>query len=353
VCFADSGSENIADPNLETIAFWFSRVMEVAGACNIQLSGGEPTLRNDLPSIIEIGRKTGFSFIQLNTNGLDLSSRKDYARTLKDAGLVSVFLQFDGVDDDVYRSLRGRPLLSEKLQAIEHCSEAGLGVVLVPTLVPGVNTDAIGSLVKLALKLGPTVRGVHFQPMSYFGRYPEKPVHRSRITLPEVMQALEEQTEGMIKVDQFSPPGCEHSLCSFHGTFIRIADGGLKSITEKPDRSCCFQTTSAGARRTVAFVSQQWAAPAPHNYFPMAEKRSCCTPRIEPSSAGPVDLDTFLEQVRSNSFTISCMAFQDVWTLDLERLRGCCIFVVARDGSLVPFCSYNLTSTIGQRLYRD
>jgi CO/xanthine dehydrogenase Mo-binding subunit len=47
------------------------------------------------------------------------------------------------------------------------------------------------------------------------------------------------------------------------------------------------------------------------------------------SSTGPVDLDTFLEQVRSSSFTISCTAFQDVWTLDLERLPRCCIFVVA------------------------
>ena len=353
VCFADSGSESVADPNLETIAFWFNRVKEAAGACNIQLSGGEPTLRDDLPAIIEIGRKTGFSFIQLNTNGLHLSSCKDYVRTLKDAGLVSVFLQFDGVDDGIYQSLRGRPLLAEKLQAIERCDEGGLGVVLVPTLVPGVNTRAIGSIVKLALKLGPVVRGVHFQPMSYFGRYPAEPERGGRITLPEVMKALEEQTEGMIKKNQFSPPGCEHALCSFHGTFIRTADGGLKSITENTDRSCCSQATSAGVSKTVALVSQRWTAPAIQNDFPMTQNRSCCNPRLELSSAGPVDLDTFLEQVRSNSFTISCMAFQDVWTLDLERLRGCCIFVVARDGCLVPFCAYNLTSTTGQRLYRN
>jgi uncharacterized radical SAM superfamily Fe-S cluster-containing enzyme len=46
------------------------------------------------------------------------------------------------------------------------------------------------------------------------------------------------------------------------------------------------------------------------------------------------------------------MAFQDADNLDLERLQGCCISVVAHDGRLIPFCAYNLTSRKGQRLYR-
>ncbi|MGD0232285.1 MAG: hypothetical protein ABSC19_18335 [Syntrophorhabdales bacterium] len=41
------------------------------------------------------------------------------------------------------------------------------------------------------------------------------------------------------------------------------------------------------------------------------------------------------------------------WNLDLEKLRRCCISVVAQDGRLVPFCAYNLTGITGQRLYRD
>ena len=37
------------------------------------------------------------------------------------------------------------------------------------------------------------------------------------------------------------------------------------------------------------------------------------------------------------------MAFQDAWTLDLDRLRQCHIHVVAPDRRVIPFCAYNLT----------
>jgi uncharacterized radical SAM superfamily Fe-S cluster-containing enzyme len=46
------------------------------------------------------------------------------------------------------------------------------------------------------------------------------------------------------------------------------------------------------------------------------------------------------------------MAFQDAWSLNLERLQGCCIHVAQPDGRLVPFCAFNLTSRDGRSLYR-
>jgi uncharacterized radical SAM superfamily Fe-S cluster-containing enzyme len=46
------------------------------------------------------------------------------------------------------------------------------------------------------------------------------------------------------------------------------------------------------------------------------------------------------------------MAFQDVWTLDLDRLRDCYIHVMSPDGRLIPFCAYNLTDRHGRALYR-
>jgi len=46
------------------------------------------------------------------------------------------------------------------------------------------------------------------------------------------------------------------------------------------------------------------------------------------------------------------MAFQDAWTLDLDRLKQCFIHVVGPDNRLIPFCAYNLTNRQGQALYR-
>jgi uncharacterized radical SAM superfamily Fe-S cluster-containing enzyme len=68
---------------------------------------------------------------------------------------------------------------------------------------------------------------------------------------------------------------------------------------------------------------------------------------------GILDLDVFLREIATRSFTISAMAFQDADNLDLERLIGCCISVVSPDGMLVPSCAYNLTSKEGKGLYRS
>ena len=358
VCFADSDGDTGEDPTVEDILRLLERAKAAAGSCHLQLSGGEPTLRDDLPEIIAAARRIGFSFIQVNTNGIRLASDKSYVRRLQSAGLSSVFLQFDGVDDEIYKTLRGRALLEQKLKAVMNAGEAGLGVVLVPTLVKGVNTDSVGAIVRQALQLSPIVRGIHFQPVSYFGRFPQQSGDEGRFTLPELMRCLEEQTAGLLKVKDFSPPGGEHAHCSFHATYVYSAEGELKAIGGRGDRdSCCTLAEGAGGiGKTVETVSRRWQLPsaAPFTSSPQMEGTVCrsvnslVATRIE----GPLDLDAFLRDGATRSFTISAMAFQDVENLDLERLRGCCISVVTSEGMLVPFCAYNLTSREGKSLYR-
>jgi hypothetical protein len=54
-------------------------------------------------------------------------------------------------------------------------------------------------------------------------------------------------------------------------------------------------------------------------------------------------MDAFLGRVKSHGFTITAMAFQDAYTLDLERLRRCSLHVY--DGRrTVPFCVRYLTA---------
>ena len=112
VCFASAGeSQEKGDPSICEIEKQFDFLMEHGGPFNIQLSGGEPTMRDDLPEIIRMRREKGFTFFQLNTNGIRLAEEEEYARKLKKAGLNTVFLQFDGVSDDVYRTLRGQDMM--------------------------------------------------------------------------------------------------------------------------------------------------------------------------------------------------------------------------------------------------
>jgi 7,8-dihydro-6-hydroxymethylpterin dimethyltransferase len=343
VCFADAGVPAVPDPDLAAIEGWYDGMLAAGGPFNIHLSGGEPCLRDDLPEIIALGRRKGYPYFQVNTNGLRLARDPEYLARLKAAGLSVVYLQFDGVDDGVYRQIRGRELLAIKEQAIERCRQANVGVVLVPTLVPGVNVDQIGRIVSFALAHHPVVRSIHFQPVSFFGRYPHEPRNEDRLTIPEIIRGIETQTDGLIAAASFQPTGSENALCSFHGSFVVMQDGQLKPITQrqKPQSSCCTpEKASAGVARAQSFVARTWTMP---------EEVVAEPPTPGPSLGG---WDAFLSRARAHLFSISGMAFQDAWNLDLDLLQECCIQTVSPDGRMIPFCTYNLTDRAGKSLFR-
>lgn len=345
VCYADSKGTGDDDPSLATIDQWFKAAARAGPGSNIQLSGGEPTLRDDLPRIVAMGREAGFDFIQINTNGLRLARDEQFVRDLKAAGLSSVFLQFDGTDDTIFKKLRGRTLLAEKHAAIERCGVHGVGVVLVPTLVPGINDQDIGNLLNLAVANVPVVRSIHFQPVSYFGRFFHPPADTDRITLPQLMRLIEEQSGGDFKAADFNPPGCENSLCSFSANYLVLPGDRVHVIA---GGKCCSQPIPAleGARNAINYVARQWRAAG--GCFSSATENG-----VAVGVDGAMDLDAFLRQARTHRLSVSAMAFQDVWNLDIERVRDCCIHVMAPDTRLVPFCLYNLTSNAGKRLYRS
>lgn len=330
VCFASAGEQTPHDLSVEEIGKQYDLLMEHGGPFNIQLSGGEPTLREDLDRIIALGKEKGFTFFQLNTNGVRIAEEAGYAEYLAKAGVSVVFLQFDGLDDEIYQTLRGAALAETKLRAIENCKAAGLPVVLVPTVAPEVNDQALGDILRFALVHAPHVRGVHIQPISYFGRCgleaPEK-----RLTIPAVLRRIEEQTEGLMKASDFGGGGAESPYCSFHASYLRKPDGSLKALPRRRSQCCCVKSSDARD-----FVSQQWSG-----------KISCSDEGSDTSS-----LDTFLRQTVENTFTVSGMVFQDAYNLDLDRLRRCYICEVDTVRGMVPFCAYNLTDVNGKALYR-
>lgn len=341
-CFADSYSDKEKDVPIEKIRFMYERILEASGACNIQISGGEPTLRDDLPEIIELGINLGFKFIQVNTNGIRIAQDEDYVKKLKESGLSSIFLQFDGTNNLIYKKLRGSELLDIKIKAIENCKKYDIGVVLVPTIVPEVNVDNIGEIINFALNNIPTVRGVHFQPVSYFGRVPAIPKDEQRITLPEIMENIEKQTEGKVKLNSMKPPGCENALCSFHGNYIYKNKNELINVTNNKSSCCCTsEKAEEGAKKAKEFVSRSWSF------------RKASDSNVKIKSNKVSSWDEILYSIRNYSFSISGMAFQDVWNVDLERIKDCCIHVVNSEGKLIPFCMYNITDANGNYIYRN
>ena len=324
-CFAQGG-EGDGEPGLETLKTAVREIVRQCGSPLLQLSGGEPTLRDDLPELTRFAKEAGCSYVQLNTNGLRFAWEPDYARRLADAGLDIVFLQFDGTRDEIYKTLRGAPLLEIKKEAIRICGENRLGVTLVPTVVRGVNDDNLGEIISLACELSPAVRGVHFQPVSYFGRYPGNPGEEDRYTLDALMADISEQAN--IPLSSFMPSRCDHPLCGFHASFLIDPKTGLRPLS-----SITHSSRMRGCERdNREYVARHW-------------RRAPEEPKPAAAFSDEMDFDAFLYRLRHESLTLSAMAFQDAMNLNIERLHSCSLHVYD-EGKIKPFCAKYLTPII-------
>ena len=340
VCFATAnGCGYDFHPDMETIRGMFQTVVDyVKSPRCVQISGGEPTVRDDLPEIVKMAKDMGIEHIEVNTNAVRISKDMEFLKKLKEAGVDDFYFQFDGTDDEIYLKTRGKALFEVKKNAIKNCAEVGIGITLVVTVVPGVNLDHVGEIIKFAAKNVPTVKGVHFQPIFHVGRYPVEPTDENRVTLPALAHAIEVQTKGMLKADNFVPTSCSNVHCDMKSLSIVMPDGSLFPLTTMALGPP--QKTDNVADKTRTEVSQFWRF-------------------IENTMDGESDSEvddgswkSFVSRAKTHYLTVSSMAFQDVWTGETDRWERCCIHVVTLDGKLIPFCLFNVTSKDGTTLYR-
>ena len=326
-CFADGGQDT-EDKPLSVIKEEIKDIVRLAGSPTIQISGGEPTLRDDLPDIVRCAKEQGCSFVQLNSNGLRISEDEAFVQRLAKAGVDYVFMQFDGFRPETYEYLRGSDLLEKKKAAIKTCDRYGIGVTLVPTVVRGVNDGELGDIVRFAAANSPAVRGVHFQPVSFFGRTPGEPDDADRYTLDELVFDICDQAG--LDMSGFVPSRCDHPLCGFHSSYIKMPDGSLYQVSDA-GRSGCGDSS---AEKNRDFIGRRWKRNEKDSLG--GGIRSGGKLDIMDKNA-PVDLDTFVESMRKSSFTLTSMAFHDKYNINVERLVRCSLHVY-EDGRLTPFC---------------
>jgi len=335
VCFASAKEKYKYEPDLDTVKEMYRTLVEYTEKpiC-VQISGGEPTVRDDLPDIVSLGKEMGVDYIEVNTNGIRLAKDIAYFQRLKESGVDSFYLSFDGVESETYRKKCGVDLLDLKLKAIDNCAKLEVGVVLVPVLIPRVNYDEIGDIIQFAKKKIPVVNSVHFQPVSYFGRYPHTPTDEDRITIPDVLRAVEDQTKGELKVENFTPTSCPNVHCDARSYSLLMEDERLLPLTQS------FMGASGKvsdvAKKTREAISDLWR-------YPISDESCECVPGTW------MDL---IERASKHYLTVSVMAFQDVWNIELERVHECCIHEVTPDKRLIPFCMFNVSSIDGKTLYR-
>lgn len=134
----------------------------------ISLTGGEPTLREDLSLLIKLITGTGKS-ASLATNGLRFSD-KNYTQSLKKAGLASLVFSLNGLDDDVFLRIEGERLLDTKLKALDNLKKENIKVQISVTLVRGVNEKELPRIYRYCLENLDFVTNLRIRSASTVGR---------------------------------------------------------------------------------------------------------------------------------------------------------------------------------------
>ena len=363
ICFAYTGMP-VYEPSLEEIDEMLRnlRANKPYAPTAIQFSGGEPTLRDDLPEIIRAAKRHGFKHVEVDTNGIRLAEDIDYFRQLLDAGMSTLYLSFDGLREEIYHKLRGQNVLPHKLKVIENARKLGLeSIVLVVTLTKGVNDRDVGDIIRFAAENSDVVRCVNVQPIAFAGAGKQESLMESRITIPDFLHLVEQQTEGKIKASDFRPVTWP--------TPIALAMGVLRNhqyplFTAHPH--CGAATFMVVERKSegeaeIAPITKYADVDALARHFmeiyEEAKKGSKLKAKFKLVSAakyikGKLLRDLFLDVLKSGTYEalgkfmrkvvmIGCMHFMDAWNFDLDRVRRCVIHYATIDGRIIPFCAFN------------
>jgi cyclic pyranopterin phosphate synthase len=133
------------------------------GVEKIRLTGGEPLLRRDLESLIELlARIRGLHDLTLTTNGSLLTREK--AEALRDAGLRRITISLDSLDDEVFRRMNDVDFpVARVLEGIDNAIAAGLDPVKIDVVVKrGVNDDNFIDVARRFRGSGAIVRFIEY-----------------------------------------------------------------------------------------------------------------------------------------------------------------------------------------------
>ena len=187
---------------------------------SVQFSGGEPSISPHFIEAIKYSRKVGYNSVQAATNGIEFAKSKEFCREAAEAGLRYVYLQFDGIGNDANSHRQVGNLFDVKMRAINNLHEAGVEIVLVTTLVNGINNDQVGSIIRFALDNPKKIAFLSFQPVSFTGR-DEEITEQRRLQQRYTLSHLAHDVKNQVGITE---PTRDWFPLSLMGAFADFAD---------------------------------------------------------------------------------------------------------------------------------
>jgi len=385
ICFANANVQGyVYEPSYEQVVEMLKVIRNVKPVFPpaVQFSGGEPTIHPRFLDILKAARSMGFTHLQIASNGIRLAKDLEFAKNSKEAGLYTVYLQFDGTGDEVYRKTRGLSGLWElKLQAVENARIAGLRVVLVPTIIKTINDDQVGNILQFAIDHSDVISGISYQPVAFTGRISTEERVRQRYTLSDLAQDLEGQTGYMKALEDWYPLAVtspfskllsaiwkydvmkitSHADCGIGSyIFVHSKTKSVTPITKLIDIEGFTMDLNKLVKQKISHIRSLTALSAQHllkKHFRPEEAKDGMTPEIcLELFQGVVDKEAQrrVDLIYNwNMLLVGGMHFQDSYNYNVDRVKRCAIHYAAPNGRLYPFCTYNSGPVFREKIERQ
>jgi len=388
-CFMDANQVGfVHELNFDDIKEVLDNAMQIKPRrqMSVQFSGGEPTMSPFFFDAIRYARKVGYNSVQAATNGIEFAKDMNYARKAAEAGLRYVYLQFDGIGNDANSHRQIGNLFDVKLKAINNIHAAGIEIVLVTTLVNGVNNDQVGRIIEFALQNPKKIAFLAFQPVSFTGRDEEitdERRMRQRYTLSHLAYDVKTQMN-------LTEPTRDWFPLSLMSSFADFADLSHGPKAEWGQVSCgCHPNCGVGTALMINKETKEMA-PVPQflnipglvkdmtqitdaarskwmsnimmglallkNYNPYGAPKSFSLAAmfkkfdksfgLTGKDYGKVSGDRSREDIEKrrsdpwNFLFVAGMWFQDLFNYDFRRTEMCIIPYGTQEGE-ISFCAYN------------
>jgi hypothetical protein len=305
-------------------------------------------------------KEEGVDHIQMNMNGTHkFWCDPEWTKKIREAGINTVYLSFDGVTP------QANPKNHYEIPfMLENARNAGMGIVLVPTIINSVNDGQAGDILKFAFRNMDAVRGVNFQPVSLVGRMPRMDRDKFRITIPDVIQRIEEQTGGQITKDDFYPvPSVKaitdiveslvkkpqyslstHFACGM-ATYVFEDEGKMLPLTRFIDVPGLFeylkeQAAELNAGKSKLFIGAKMLFKINSFIDNKKAPKGFSLGNILYNAVMKHDYSS-LGAFHHKALFIGMMHFMDLYNYDIERVKRCAIHYLTPE-AVIPFCAFNV-----------